>query len=372
MRKDIIPYYKALGLAPGAEPLEIRRAYRQMIQQWHPDLYKPGSPMQTTAEDITKEINEAYDQLYRKKLYRNFPRKKEPQAERKPAEKTEEPDENEESPKSAQPGMRRRPRAKAEKKEPSWWVRVRRARFWRHSWVVAVACLFVGGCVLGWRFLDSLSWPSPPPQAAMGGRAKSASALTPSPAGMEGAEMPRVSAAVLNKDDGRTSASIGLREPHAAAPALIDRASALLDVFEAGDSKAKVREIQGPPDESGETIFRYGSSVVYFRNGLVSSWIDRQPRLRVRDWEVSVLPSLDPFSKGSTRSDVVRAQGLPEAFTPSTYTYGSSVVYFGSGRVTGWSEGDVPLQNLALPRLSFIDLDLLVDEQLRFLDNMPR
>ena len=68
MRKDIHEYYRALGLTPGADPAQIRRAYRQLVQQWHPDLFKQGSPVQTTAEDITKEINEAYEQLYRKGL----------------------------------------------------------------------------------------------------------------------------------------------------------------------------------------------------------------------------------------------------------------------------------------------------------------
>src|SRR5579871_6217004 len=72
MRQNIQEHFRVLGLHPGVGPLEIRRAYRLMVQRWHPDHFKPGSPMQATAEDITKDLNNAFEQLYRKKLYRKF------------------------------------------------------------------------------------------------------------------------------------------------------------------------------------------------------------------------------------------------------------------------------------------------------------
>jgi hypothetical protein len=60
---------------------------------------------------------------------------------------------------------------------------------------------------------------------------------------------------------------------------------------------------------------------------------------------------------GSSRADVVRAQGLPGAFDATSYTYGSSIVSFDRGQVAGWSEGDVRLQHFEMPSLAFVDLD---------------
>ena len=145
--------------------------------------------------------------------------------------------------------------------------------------------------------------------------------------------------------------------PTTGGAALIEKAVDLLDVIEVGDTKARVLSIQGTPDDAGEAIFRYGSSVVYFQNGRVRGWLDRHPRLHVRDWAAFMLPSLDTFALGSSRGDVIRAQGEPGAFTASNYTYGSSVVLFENDRVAGWNEGDVRLQRFEMPSLKFFDLD---------------
>ena len=51
-------YYEVLGLQKGATADEIKRAYRKLAKQYHPDVNKdPG------AEEKFKEINEAYDCL---------------------------------------------------------------------------------------------------------------------------------------------------------------------------------------------------------------------------------------------------------------------------------------------------------------------
>jgi curved DNA-binding protein len=51
-------YYEALGLSRGASSEEIRRAYRKLAREYHPDVNKePG------AEERFKEISEAYDVL---------------------------------------------------------------------------------------------------------------------------------------------------------------------------------------------------------------------------------------------------------------------------------------------------------------------
>ena len=48
-------YYEVLGLSKGASDEEIKRAFRKLAKQYHPDVNKePG------AEEKFKEIGEAY------------------------------------------------------------------------------------------------------------------------------------------------------------------------------------------------------------------------------------------------------------------------------------------------------------------------
>jgi molecular chaperone DnaJ len=52
-------YYEVLGVAKGANEADLKRAYRQLAMQYHPDK----NPGDATAEARFKEINEAYEVL---------------------------------------------------------------------------------------------------------------------------------------------------------------------------------------------------------------------------------------------------------------------------------------------------------------------
>ena len=63
-RDRLADAYEALGIEPDAAPAEIKRAYRRLISQNHPDkLAARGLPesMRAVAEERSREINAAYD-----------------------------------------------------------------------------------------------------------------------------------------------------------------------------------------------------------------------------------------------------------------------------------------------------------------------
>ena len=64
-------YYKILGVAKDADEKAIKRAYRQLARQYHPDK----NPENDAAEEKFKEINEAYQVLsdpQKKQMYDQF------------------------------------------------------------------------------------------------------------------------------------------------------------------------------------------------------------------------------------------------------------------------------------------------------------
>jgi molecular chaperone DnaJ len=62
-------YYEVLGVARGASGDDIRRAYRRLARQYHPDINKEDG-----AEERFKEINEAYEVLSDDRTRRNYDR----------------------------------------------------------------------------------------------------------------------------------------------------------------------------------------------------------------------------------------------------------------------------------------------------------
>ena len=58
MKKD---YYEVLGIAKGASAEDIKKAYRKLAREHHPDMVKETDKKH--AEERFKEINEAYQVL---------------------------------------------------------------------------------------------------------------------------------------------------------------------------------------------------------------------------------------------------------------------------------------------------------------------
>jgi len=124
----------------------------------------------------------------------------------------------------------------------------------------------------------------------------------------------------------------------------LDWSAAGLGYFTTGSRRDEVIAVEGLPDAFTATTFQYGSSAVFFRGDRVESWRDGIPRLKAR--VLPALPETRPgtFAAGATKSEVVNAQGMPDSFTETVFLYGTSAVYFENGRVKSWTSADPPLK----------------------------
>jgi len=57
--------YRILGLSPGCSWNVLRRSYKSLIHKWHPDRLSDNSLEKEIAYEKIKDINVAYNQLYR-------------------------------------------------------------------------------------------------------------------------------------------------------------------------------------------------------------------------------------------------------------------------------------------------------------------
>jgi len=60
MPLDASRAYRTLGIGPGASSEDIKSAYHDLAQVWHPDRFPRGSRLHDKAEWNLKRINEAY------------------------------------------------------------------------------------------------------------------------------------------------------------------------------------------------------------------------------------------------------------------------------------------------------------------------
>ena len=73
MSVELSKCYQLLGISPGASAQELKTAHRDMAKVWHPDRFSHDPRLQQKAQEMLKEINEAYDQLVSGKAKRRPP-----------------------------------------------------------------------------------------------------------------------------------------------------------------------------------------------------------------------------------------------------------------------------------------------------------
>jgi hypothetical protein len=61
--KSINEYCEILRVNSSATPEELKKAYRELVKEWHPDRFLHNPRLRRKAEEKLREINEAYDRL---------------------------------------------------------------------------------------------------------------------------------------------------------------------------------------------------------------------------------------------------------------------------------------------------------------------
>ena len=55
--------FATLGLGPDASNQQVKEAYRDLVQVWHPDRFSHNARLRSQAEEKLREINSAYEVL---------------------------------------------------------------------------------------------------------------------------------------------------------------------------------------------------------------------------------------------------------------------------------------------------------------------
>jgi outer membrane protein assembly factor BamE (lipoprotein component of BamABCDE complex) len=127
----------------------------------------------------------------------------------------------------------------------------------------------------------------------------------------------------------------------------------LLPFITAGLTKDEVVAVLGNPTSSSGDKLVFGGSEFDLKDGKVAGWkLDgASPAIQVKLWPESAIdPSLDSFTVGSTKDEVLAVQGTPTLFSEDVFGYGGSEVYFQSNRVVRWRNDPASVQLRVAPR----------------------
>lgn len=115
-----------------------------------------------------------------------------------------------------------------------------------------------------------------------------------------------------------------------------------------GLTRAEVIAAIGQPTSATSHALNYGNSAIYMNNGAVAGWkIDPATPLHVKLWPSHpVDPTVETFTTGSTRDEVIAVMGTPTLVLDNKFGYGKSQVFFDGRRVVGWlnNSKSIPLK----------------------------
>jgi len=301
-----IEQYQILGVRPGDSWSAIRNAYKAQMRRWHPDRYTQSEEARKHAEEMTKRVNQSYQELL--SYYEEHRRP--PLDEPAPAPQ--------QGPDTVSDAGTSKADQHARDEYPSSTFRnkVDNRRTSRFGTIVILTLL----AIIFWvtdpvpdtlnHAVDSIDR-NPPPKPASGD----------------------------------------------AAPAPPDSGNPVVTAtgfFQVGSTLGEVYAIQGVPTRTDDNVWYYGSARVVFQNGRVANWEDSNPPILRTAIGEQTAPTFTPpdapgFTRGSTREEVRAIQGNPIHESAKVWDYGQSRVYFDrNGQVSGWT--DSPYNPLHIKR----------------------
>jgi hypothetical protein len=296
--------FRILGLDPGSEQSEVKRAYRALAKKWHPDRHhsKPFE-VRALAEERFKQINDAYGRITSDQKMRIFyPEKFQTGATTKA--NTAEP---------------------AEQKSSADHLQKRRFAGIRSGRVAPVLVLVILLLALGYQlssffFDNSSEIETPPPRITLENSAN------------PDAE-PRDSA------DSKTSlealSELLTQVPAPSAP-LLQPGESAKSYFTIGSTSQDVLLVQGAPSRIIGQTWTYGLSEIQFKNGQVWRYNNFDGSLKVlmepRANKVEQAPP-SYITLGSTEDEVLLVQGTPSRVEQEKWFYGFAEVRFKDGRL---------------------------------------
>jgi hypothetical protein len=304
-----------LELPAGATQEEIKAAYHLLVKVWHPDRFQGDKKLRESAEEKLKLINSTY--LFLTSDSARTAQRRSPRSYPSPAARWEPfqavPRVANPSP-SSQPAPSASPRRSAARSVARPVTRSGGVL----QTLLAIACVGgLGGLLL--KVIDS-RLPPKPEAIEVSATDKAAPAIN--------------SAAIQPAPVAATSVS---RSGRKVLPAPV-RIQPLITV---GLTMDEVIAIAGTPASSTGDKIAYQGSEFYFKGGKVAGWkIDPATSpVRVKVWpDASVDTSLQFFTVGSTRDDVLAVEGTPTTLLDDTFGYGGSEVYFQRNRVVSWKD----------------------------------
>lgn len=300
MTEQYTKNYHILGIQRGASWKQLRQAYKSLVNTWHPDRFQQDNRKRKLAEEKTKEITQSYKELA--EYYKQFGVL--PLAPN--TARTSSADFVPQNVPEAHPA----PENLHTKPAADFVKPVQIQKSWQSTLAARVfAATAVAGIAYYIWQLDPSEHDDKPPAIE------------------EHANQPT---GVQNNENSNHEIPTDKQ-------------------FTTGSSLGEVYTIQGVPTKTDNDIWYYGKSKIYFFKGKVLRWDENSENpLRIRITPGTDRPDSKFFGKGSSKEEVLTAQGTPDRDAGSVWDYGVSRVYFENDRVTGWHE--TPLNPLRVRR----------------------
>lgn len=291
MTKEYIKYYRTLGIEPGASWAQLRKAYKGLVNAWHPDRFQQNPRQKRLAEEKTKEITRSYQELA--EYYKEFGVL--PGAAKAAETPVADDLSSQTSPDAQSIHENQDMEVSAADMAPPQAHPGRQHKF---NIRAMAAVLAVGIAYLVWQVI------------------------------------PRVLSENAPQHHSPVEQSVDkkMEDPGHHVPVAGE-------FFTVGTAPGEVYSIQGVPTKTEQDTWYYGKSRVHFSRGKVLYWEeDPGNPLKAKFTLDGENTNARLFGMGSSKNEVLAIQGKPDRDAGNVWDYGVSRVYFDNDRVKGWDD----------------------------------